>query len=107
MLPIRLSRRQILEAILDPSKDVDPKYQTYIAETEEGKTWVGLLVNRNENEVILREASGKEIKLATPKIIRLDASKKSLMPEQLLRDLGRQDARNLLAYLESLTTEKK
>ncbi|MCX7665639.1 MAG: PQQ-dependent sugar dehydrogenase [Gemmataceae bacterium] len=103
----KFSRRQILEAILDPSKDVDPKYQTYIAETEEGKTWVGLLVKKNENEVILREANGKEIKLATSKIIRLDASKKSLMPEQLLRDLSQQDARNLLAYLESLTTEKK
>jgi hypothetical protein len=64
-------------------------------------------VKKNENEVILREANGKEIKLATSKIIRLDASKKSLMPEQLLRDLSQQDARNLLAYLESLTTEKK
>ncbi len=103
----KYSRRQILEAILDPSKDVDPKFQSYIAETDDGKSFIGLLVKKTDTEVILREASGKEIKLAMSGVSRLDPCKKSVMPEQLLRDLTPKDASDLLSYLESLKVEKK
>jgi putative heme-binding domain-containing protein len=98
----KYSRRQLLESILDPSKDIDPKFASYLAETDDGRTFLGLLVSKDAKEVVLRDTQGQVIRLSTAKVTALEASKKSLMPEGLLRELTIQQAADLIAYLESL-----
>src|SRR5207253_9230660 len=48
------SRGQILESILEPSKSIDPKYVSYLAETADGQVQTGLLVEKNDREVVLK-----------------------------------------------------
>jgi len=98
----RLSKRQILESILDPSKDIDPKFAAYIVEVDDGRQLSGLIVARDAQSLTVRDPQGKDTKVPLSKVQAQVPSKKSLMPDQLLRDLTREQAADLLAYLESL-----
>jgi putative heme-binding domain-containing protein len=98
----RLSRRQILEAILDPSKDIDPKFAAYLIEVDDGRRLTGLIVERTEKEITVRDPQGKDTKLPLANVQAQVPSKKSLMPDQLLRDLTAEQAADLLVFLESL-----
>jgi putative heme-binding domain-containing protein len=96
------TRAQILESILDPSKIVEPQYLTYVVETKEGKFHTGLLASKTDQEVVLKDAENKEIRIPAGKVAALMPQKKSLMPDQLLRDLTAEQAADLLEYLVSL-----
>lgn len=98
----KYDRAKILETILDPSKEIDAQYTTYVLETTKGQVLTGLIVTRDEKQIVLRDAEGKEHRVAVGQAERLTASKVSLMPEQLLRDLTAQQASDLLAYLAQL-----
>jgi putative heme-binding domain-containing protein len=98
----RLSRRQILESILDPSKDIDPKFAAYVVELDDGRQLSGLIVAKDEKELTIRDPQGKDTKVALARVAAQVPSKKSLMPDQLLRDLTAEQAADLLTFLESL-----
>jgi uncharacterized repeat protein (TIGR03806 family) len=98
----RYSPAEILENILEPSKKIDPKYQTWLVQTDDGKVHSGLLKSRTDQEVVVVDAKGNDIRLATGDIELIVAQKKSLMPELQLRGLTPQDAADLLAWLVSL-----
>jgi putative heme-binding domain-containing protein len=96
------SRTQILESILEPSKFIDPKYVTYLVETTDGKVFTGLLAAKTENEVVLKMAGDKEVRLPANTVAALLPQQKSLMPELLLRDLALDQAADLLEFLAGL-----
>jgi len=98
----RMSRQEILINILDPSRRVDAKFQTWLAQTTSGEVISGLLVERSEEVVVLRDSSGKDVRILPDEIEVLVAQKKSLMPDLLLRDSTAQDAADLLEFLSSL-----
>ena len=60
----RQSKRQILESILDPSKDIDPKYAAYQIEVDDGRKLTGLIVARDEQSLTIRDPQGKDTKVA-------------------------------------------
>ncbi len=95
----KLSRAQILESILEPSKAIEPKYVVHVAETVQGKVVSGLLVERNEREVILKDAKDAEIRLPAGDIERLVTQRQSLMPDLQLRDLTVEQVADLLDFL--------
>ncbi|MCO6458235.1 MAG: PQQ-dependent sugar dehydrogenase [Pirellulaceae bacterium] len=98
----KYDRAKLLENILEPSKDIDHAYVTWLAETTDGKVYAGLMVERGENEVVLKDAENKLQRLPVDRIEGLYPQQKSLMPDLLLRDMTAQQVADLLAYLESL-----
>jgi putative heme-binding domain-containing protein len=98
----KYTRALILENILEPSKSIDPQYVTYVLETTDGVLHTGLLASKTDKEVVLKDAKDTEIRVPANKVAALLPQQKSLMPEQLLRDLTAEQAADLLAYLESL-----
>jgi putative heme-binding domain-containing protein len=96
------TRAQLLESLLEPSKVVDPKYVVYTVETKSGRLHTGLLASRTAEAVLLRDASGKEIRIPAREVEKLTPQKTSLMPEHLLRDLTAEQAADLLEFLVSL-----
>ncbi len=93
---------EMLTHLLEPSKFIDPKYTPAVVETTSGLVHVGLIVDRNEREVILKNAQNKEIRIWTGEVESLVTQQKSLMPELLLRDMTPQQAADLVAFLCSL-----
>ena len=98
----RLGPGEILENILDPSRKIDPKFRTWLLQTDAGRLYSGLLIERSDELVVIRDSTGRDIRIPAPEIELLVAQKKSLMPDLLLRDASAQDAADLLAFLKSL-----
>jgi putative membrane-bound dehydrogenase-like protein len=98
----KYERATLLETILDPSKAVAPEYVAYVLETEAGQVYVGFLVEKTDQRVVLKDAQGKLISVNASEIETLEPQQKSLMPELVLRDVTAQDAADLLAFLSSL-----
>ena len=98
----KYNRAQLLENIVDPSKTIDPQYAAYLVQTSNGKSYLGILVSKTAGEVILRDVEDKQIHIPAADVERMVKQSKSLMPEQLLRDLTAQQAADLLSYLQTL-----
>ncbi len=98
----KLTRAQLLESLLEPSKLIDPKYVTHLVETNDGRTVTGLLLNKDEHEVVIKDAQDKVFRIPPKQIEQLVPQRLSLMPDLLLRDMTAQQVADLLEYLSSL-----
>lgn len=98
----KLTRPQILENIVDPSKTIESQFISYLLQTSGGQVYTGLLVSKTADEVVLKDAQGKLIRTPAKDVEKLTPQRKSLMPDQLLRDLAPQQAADLLEYLSTL-----
>lgn len=98
----KLTRTQLLESILEPSKLIEPKYVTHLAEIDDGRTITGLLLSKDDNEVVLKDAQDKVTRIPVKKIEQLVPQRQSLMPDLLFRDMTAQQVADLLEYLSSL-----
>jgi putative heme-binding domain-containing protein len=95
-------RAKLLESILEPSKNIEPQYVTWVVETTAGKVVTGLLVHKDGNEIVLKDVQNKEHRIATGDVEATHQQQKSLMPELLVREMTAQQVADLLAYLASL-----
>jgi putative heme-binding domain-containing protein len=94
-------RDDLLQSILEPSRRIEPKYATYVAQTADGRSFTGLVVRRDERAVVLRDGQNKEVVLAAKDVETLQPSRLSLMPDGQLAGLTAQQAADLLEYLAS------
>jgi len=97
----RLSAAQILDSLLDPSRTVDPQYATWYAETSGGMVVTGLLRERGEARIVIRDAQGRDHALDRAEVEVFVRQPQSLMPTHMLRDFTAAEAADLLAYLGS------
>jgi putative heme-binding domain-containing protein len=102
----RFSRADLLTAVVQPSRDISPRYRTTLIETTEGKTYQGLIVYEAVDGVLLQTATGP-VRVAGEQIASRRTSPLSLMPAGLLDNLPDHDIADLFAYLRSLGTSRK
>ena len=98
----KYTKPDLLNQILEPSKTIEPQYTNYLLETKDGRVLGGLVVERNKEAVVVKDAQGKTIKVASADIERFVPQARSLMPDLLLRDLTAQQVADLLEFLASL-----
>ena len=98
----QLTRAQILQSILTPSEKINPKFVTYLAETSQGRIITGLLIEKNKQRVVLRNARNQRIEIQASDLELLVPQPKSLMPDLLFKDLSAKQLADLIAYLHSL-----
>jgi putative heme-binding domain-containing protein len=98
----KYDRPQLLDQILDPSKEVDPRFSNWLVETASGRIHSGLKVAENDREIVLKDATGKLAHIPVDDVDVVETMPKSLMPEQLLQALTAQQAADLLSFLQSL-----
>ena len=97
----------LLIAILDPNREAQPNFATYVVETQDGKVLNGLLVGDTAASVTLRRAEAKEDVVLRSNIETIVSNGKSLMPEGFEKDVPPAALADLLAYLKSLGSEAK
>ena len=95
------TKAELLESLLQPSVKVEPKYAAYLVKTADGRSFTGLLVKRDDKQVILRDAENKEITLDAANVETVQPSRLSLMPEGLVSGLTAPEAADLLEFLAS------
>jgi putative membrane-bound dehydrogenase-like protein len=92
----------LLVDILDPSREVDPRYIEYLVTTRAGKVVTGLIAAETGSSVTLRRAEKAEDTILRNQIESIQATAKSLMPEGLEMQLDRQAVADLIAYLQAM-----
>lgn len=92
---------KILETIIEPSKEIKEGYQSYRATTNAGSVVTGLKISESPMEVVIREATGRDVRIAKSDLESLDASKVSLMPENAISQLSYEQLLDLIAFLKS------
>jgi putative membrane-bound dehydrogenase-like protein len=95
------SPEYLLIAILDPNREVDPRYVEYLAVTRSGRTLSGLLAAETDASITLRGPQGQEETILRRDLEELHSLGRSLMPEGLEKDLSLQDLADLLALLRT------
>lgn len=97
----RLTRYKVVESIIDPNADLNPKYLATSIATADGKTITGLLVSETKDQVVIFDGKEKrEIKAAD--IEERTTLKQSSMPEGLAATLAPVEFLDLVAFLNSL-----
>ncbi len=91
----------LINALLDPNKQVKENFHTQIVITDEGKTLSGILVRESENDLLLRDAEGREISVPLD-TIEERVQGVSLMPAGLTDKLTRPEMIDLVAFLKAL-----
>jgi len=93
---------EMLQHVLQPSLKIDEPFAVYTIVTTDGRTLTGLIDSQTDQEVVLRTAERKILRLPRTQIEDMKKSPKSLMPDQILSDLTAQEAADLLEYVRSL-----
>jgi putative heme-binding domain-containing protein len=96
------SPEQLLNDILDPSREVDPRYLNYQITTKKGQTFSGLIAADTASSVTLRRGEKAEDTVLRDQIEEIQATGKSIMPEGLEMQLSKQELADLIAYLQSV-----
>ena len=92
----------ILAEILDPSKQINEKFQTYLFELVSGKIITGLILEENDDIVKVIEnplAKADPILIKKSEIDAREKSPTSIMPKGLLEKLTRDEILDLIAYI--------
>jgi putative heme-binding domain-containing protein len=91
----------LLLDILDPSREVDPRFVQYTLATTDGRVLVGVVVEETASGVTLKVPDKGEVTVPRADIDRLTAGAKSLMPDGLEQQVPKAEFADLLAYLLS------
>ena len=97
---------KIMEAIIDPDREIKEGYQTYVATTKKGQVFSGLKISQSGEEVVLRDATGKDVRLARKDLESLEASKRSLMPANVVALLTYDQFIDLVAFLKDRAAQE-
>ncbi len=92
-------KETLLVNILDPNREVAPRYLNYTVETKSGESLSGLMASESPSSITLRGPNETETGVLRSQIARLQASGQSLMPEGLELGLTTQDLADLIEYL--------
>jgi putative heme-binding domain-containing protein len=93
----------LLIAILDPSREVDPRYLNYLVTTKKGQTLTGLIAAETAASVTLRRGDRAEDTILRDQIETIETTAKSVMPDGLEMQLSKQDIADVIAYLQAVS----
>jgi len=100
----RFSVRDLLESIVEPSKEVSDQYIASIVITIDGKTVTGRIVNLHDNNITIMPNMldpNHLINVDRRKVDTIENSRVSMMPEALLDTFKEDEILDLMAYLLS------
>ncbi len=105
MIGKKVSRENLYESILIPSKAIADQYIQHSVTTTAEVTITGLLIADTPTAITLRDANGKDTTIAKKDLAgEVRKLKVSIMPEDIVAALTEDELADLVAYLETLKT---
>jgi putative heme-binding domain-containing protein len=98
----RFARDDLFTAILAPSLDVSPLYQTTAIATRTGQVHAGMIAFESADGLIVQTGATTTVRIAEADIEDRQPSLRSLMPTGLLDGLKDDDLADLYQYLQTL-----
>jgi putative membrane-bound dehydrogenase-like protein len=91
----------ILLNILDPNREVQPRYLTYVISTDDGRLLTGMITAETANGITVRRPDGTSETVLRAQIEAMRSTGLSFMPEGLEKQIDLPGMADLLAYLTS------
>jgi putative heme-binding domain-containing protein len=91
----------VANSILDPNLAIKEQFVTRIITTDDGQSFTGIVIDRDDVRVNLRDAAGKVVTIAKADIEEEEEGK-SLMPQGLTKFLTRQELVDLVKFISEL-----
>jgi len=91
--------QRLLEDILDPNRNVDEAFRTTTITTADGRSISGLRLRDEGADVVLVDATGREIRVARADVDESVVTRISPMPSNLAAQIGERNLVDLLEYL--------
>ena len=92
----------LLEALLDPNRQVQPRYVNYVVVDDSGRTITGLVVAETATSITFARDKGASETILKKNIDQIKSTGKSLMPEGLEKTIDPQGMADLLAFLKEM-----
>jgi putative heme-binding domain-containing protein len=96
----RLTRPQILEALINPSARLAPGFGVVTLELKDGKTVSGVLLDETKNNLTIR-GSGRQNTVVTKDQVSKRTNAPSSMPD-MKQILTRKEIRDVVSFLSTL-----
>lgn len=91
----------LLHSISDPDQQIKEAYVTRVVVTDEGQVLQGIVANRTDDTLVLRDAAGKLISIPNDSIDE-EIEGKSLMPKGLMKFMTEGELLDLVKFLSLL-----
>lgn len=98
----KVSRENLLESLLYPSRAIADQYIQWIIETKGGLVINGVIAEETPEHLLLRDVNAKEHKILKKDIEERKKSANSIMPDNLLLFMSEDDLLDMVEYLYSL-----
>jgi putative heme-binding domain-containing protein len=98
----KMERTALVRAILEPSADILPGYETTVVGLADGSSTTGLVKYSGSRELQIVAADGRLSRVRKTDIERQRVSRTSMMPDNLCAQWAPSEFVDLLAYLETL-----
>jgi putative membrane-bound dehydrogenase-like protein len=97
-----LTRRRLVESILQPSKEIAPQFVPWLIARTDGTVVSGLLIDESASgEQTYADSKGATFTLKPGEVAERKPMATSIMPDDLARTMTLQDFRDLLAFLRA------
>ena len=96
-----MNRVQLIQSILEPSREIAPQYVTWSFAMHDGKVVTGMIVHENEGKTTVGNSEGQTVDLKTADIAERVPQRTSVMPDKLTERLTLQELRDLIAFLDA------
>ncbi|MDH5379549.1 MAG: c-type cytochrome, partial [Cyclobacteriaceae bacterium] len=92
-----LSRKQILEAMIDPSARLAPGYGTVTLTLSDGQTVTGVLIEETEEELTLRTNEAEPLEIPVSRITKRQNMPSGMPPMNSI--MSKMEIRNMVEFL--------
>jgi putative heme-binding domain-containing protein len=94
------SPEQILTSVIDPNREVDPKYLTVQVLTDFGQLITGIVASESDGQIELLDSQGVRHAIQRNSIESIETSGVSLMPEGFERSISKERMAELVGFLK-------
>ncbi len=91
----------LVEAILNPNRSVDPKFQSYVIQSDQGRAYAGMIESEVADSVTIAHADGKRTTIRRDQIEIMKNTGASLMPEGFETSMDAGAMHRLVRYLQN------
>jgi putative membrane-bound dehydrogenase-like protein len=104
---LKASRENLYESLLFPSKAIADQFVQWNVISTSGVSVLGLVVEETADHVTIRDANGKDTRIAVKDVAEKSKSAVSLMPADIATTLAEAELIDLVEYLLTLKTPEK
>ena len=97
----RMDHRRLVQSIIQPSREIAPRYVPWVVELKSGKTFSGIALNREGQFEVFASADGTVTRIPTADIAGRHPSRVSVMPDGIVSKTGPDALWNIIGLLES------